>query len=224
MSSNIQDRPILQIKAMDNATQTPSMSPKFHQRDRSLSSMSNVSVASSAAGYSSNASTFQWRRLIRYWHPSSFRFQPASSRAFLIRWFSVALCLAATCIVWRLPPPSLLDVGFQMAQESSTYGPQVLRPLDSVGSGPTDPEKWLIDNTEEVLRSADRWWRRPPPKPRAAIISLVRNEELEGIMQSMRQLEYHWNRKYHYPWVFFNEKPFNDEFKVCGKSFLSGAC
>ncbi len=34
-------------------------------------------------------------------------------------------------------------------------------------------------------------------------------------MQSMSQLEYHWNRKYQYPWIFFNDEPFTDEFKVC---------
>lgn len=51
-------------------------------------------------------------------------------------------------------------------------------------------------------------------RPKAAIISLVRNEELEGILQSMRQLEYHWNKRYRYPWVFFSEKDFSDEFKV----------
>jgi len=34
------------------------------------------------------------------------------------------------------------------------------------------------------------------------------------LMQSMRQLEFHWNRKYQYPWVFFNDEPFSDEFKV----------
>jgi len=28
------------------------------------------------------------------------------------------------------------------------------------------------------------------------LISLVRNSELEGMMQSMRQLEFRWNRKY----------------------------
>lgn len=56
----------------------------------------------------------------------------------------------------------------------------------------------------------------PPfsPKPRAALISLVRNSELPGLMQSMRQLEYRWNRKYQYPWIFFNDEPFSDEFKV----------
>lgn len=51
-------------------------------------------------------------------------------------------------------------------------------------------------------------------RPRAALISLVRNSELPGLMQSMRQLEFRWNRKYQYPWVFFNDEPFSDEFKV----------
>jgi len=31
----------------------------------------------------------------------------------------------------------------------------------------------------------------------------------------MRQLEFQWNRKYNYPWVFFNDEPFSDEFKAC---------
>jgi hypothetical protein len=58
-------------------------------------------------------------------------------------------------------------------------------------------------------------------RPRAALISLVRNSELPGIMQSMRQLEYHWNRKYRYPWIFFNDEPFSEEFKVGCKALLA---
>jgi hypothetical protein len=34
----------------------------------------------------------------------------------------------------------------------------------------------------------------------------------------MCQLELHWNHKYHYPWIFFNEKLFSDEFKVTSLS------
>ena len=37
-------------------------------------------------------------------------------------------------------------------------------------------------------------------------------------MQSMRQLEFHWNRKYQYPWVFFNDEPFSEEFKVSARA------
>jgi len=35
-------------------------------------------------------------------------------------------------------------------------------------------------------------------------------------MQSMQQLEFHWNHKYEYPWVFFNDEPFSEDFKVGG--------
>lgn len=69
-----------------------------------------------------------------------------------------------------------------------------------------DPLQWLAENSyPNDLRA---------PQPKAALISLVRNEELDGILQSMRQLEFHWNRRYRYPWVFFNERPFSEEFKV----------
>lgn len=52
-------------------------------------------------------------------------------------------------------------------------------------------------------------------RPRAAIISLVRNEELDGIVESMDQLEFRWNYKYQYPWIFFSEEGFTEEFKAC---------
>ena len=47
----------------------------------------------------------------------------------------------------------------------------------------------------------------------ATILALVRNEELDGMLQSMQDLERTWNNKFNYPWTFFNDKPFTDEFK-----------
>jgi mannosyltransferase len=47
----------------------------------------------------------------------------------------------------------------------------------------------------------------------ATILSLVRNEELEDMLQSMNDLERTWNHKFNYPWTFFNDKPFTEEFK-----------
>ena len=68
-----------------------------------------------------------------------------------------------------------------------------------------DPEKWLRTNSNNHYEyHKKRSWRdrfmcgQWSSKSRAALISLVRNEELDGIMQSMRQLEYHWNYKYIY--------------------------
>jgi hypothetical protein len=47
----------------------------------------------------------------------------------------------------------------------------------------------------------------------AAIIALVRNSELRDMAQSMRELEETFNRKFKYPWIFFNDEPFEDQFK-----------
>lgn len=37
---------------------------------------------------------------------------------------------------------------------------------------------------------------------RAAFVVLARNSDLSGILQSMRQLEDRFNRRFHYPWIF----------------------
>lgn len=64
----------------------------------------------------------------------------------------------------------------------------------------SDPIKWLAENSDNKYAVAldrshfPKLWG--DSRPRAAIISLVRNSELEGMMQSMRQLEYRWNGKY----------------------------
>lgn len=86
------------------------------------------------------------------------------------------------------------------------------------------PEQWLRENSfanfdegfddEGLEEHESRVRRQLARRPRAAIISLVRNEELDGILQSMQQLELHWNRRFGYPWIFFNERPFSEEFKV----------
>lgn len=47
----------------------------------------------------------------------------------------------------------------------------------------------------------------------ATLLALVRNEELDGMIQAMRDLERTWNHKFNYPWTFFNEVPFSEEFK-----------
>ena len=37
--------------------------------------------------------------------------------------------------------------------------------------------------------------------------------DIRGAVQSVRELEDRFNHKYHYPWIFLNDKPFSDEFK-----------
>jgi mannosyltransferase len=41
----------------------------------------------------------------------------------------------------------------------------------------------------------------------------VRNEELDDMLMSMRDLERTFNHKFNYPWLFLNDVPFTEEFK-----------
>lgn len=118
---------------------------------------------------------------------------------------------------WLTPPPSTWG-RTQTSSVSTKTSISLARPVLAKARpkhGP-DPEMWLKENSDNkwAVGTTALGGFGVPPKPRAALISLVRNQELEGIIQSMTQLEYHWNRKYEYPWVFFNDEPFSDEFKV----------
>ena len=45
-------------------------------------------------------------------------------------------------------------------------------------------------------------------------LSLARNSDLNGVISSMKQMEDRFNKKFQYPYVFLNEKPFEDTFKA----------
>lgn len=70
------------------------------------------------------------------------------------------------------------------------------------------------ESVKPLVRSGDNNNnQKSDKKVRAALISLVRNEELEGIISSMKQLEETFNSKFGYDWIFFNDKPFTKQFK-----------
>lgn len=60
-------------------------------------------------------------------------------------------------------------------------------------------------------------------KPRAngAFVVLARNKELDGVIQSIKSIERHFNRWYHYPYVFLNDGDFNQTFKDTVKNYTS---
>lgn len=62
------------------------------------------------------------------------------------------------------------------------------------------------------------------PRANAALISLVRNSELEGIISSMRYMEKSFNSKFNYPWVFFNDVEFTQEFKDKTQAETNAPC
>ncbi|KAK4621785.1 Glycolipid 2-alpha-mannosyltransferase 1 [Fulvia fulva] len=58
----------------------------------------------------------------------------------------------------------------------------------------------------------------------ATLLSLVRNSELEQIVGSMQELEATWNHKFNYPWTFFNDEPFTEEFKKATRANTKAEC
>lgn len=62
------------------------------------------------------------------------------------------------------------------------------------------------------------------PRINATLLSLVRNSELNDLIQSMRDMERHWNSKFNYPWTFFNDEPFTEEFKKRTQAETKAKC
>ena len=60
------------------------------------------------------------------------------------------------------------------------------------------------------------------PRVNAAFVVLARNSELEGVIQSVKSIERHFNRWYNYPYVFLNDEEFNETFKSTIVNYISG--
>lgn len=68
-------------------------------------------------------------------------------------------------------------------------------------------------------------------KANAVFLMLCRNEEVDGAVKSIRELEDRFNHKYRYPWIFLNEVEFTDDFKkyvhavtLCSSWLISFVC
>jgi len=88
------------------------------------------------------------------------------------------------------------------------------QPLD-VSSHTTIPHSTMLPPSLE--HSSNLTTNSPPfhDRENATFVFLCRNNDINGVVSSMQQLEDRFNRRYHYPWVFLNEEPFTEEFKEC---------
>ena len=55
----------------------------------------------------------------------------------------------------------------------------------------------------------------------AAFVVLARNKELDGVIESIKSVERHFNRWFHYPYVFLNDGDFNTTFKETVLNYTS---
>lgn len=56
----------------------------------------------------------------------------------------------------------------------------------------------------------------------ATFVTLSRNQDLWGLVGSIREVEDRFNHKFNYDWVFLNDAEFSEEFKTVTSSFVSG--
>ncbi|GAM89043.1 hypothetical protein ANO11243_070770 [Dothideomycetidae sp. 11243] len=59
------------------------------------------------------------------------------------------------------------------------------------------------------------------PRANAAFVVLARNKELDGVLQSIKSIERHFNRWFHYPYVFLNDGEFNSTFRETIQNYTS---
>ena len=57
----------------------------------------------------------------------------------------------------------------------------------------------------------------------AAFVVLARNKELDGVVESIKSVERHFNRWFHYPYVFLNDGEFNSTFKETVMNYTSSS-
>ncbi|KAJ3008234.1 alpha 1,2-mannosyltransferase 2.4.1 [Thoreauomyces humboldtii] len=69
-------------------------------------------------------------------------------------------------------------------------------------------------SVDNVSRNASTGTPGTTPRVKAAIVMLARNGDANGAASSILQLQKRFNDRYNYPFVFLNERPFDDAFKA----------
>lgn len=88
-------------------------------------------------------------------------------------------------------------------------------------SNKTVPRK-ISDKHDKVFVSGCLEPQVNAPRANGVFVVLARNKELEGVLQSVRSIERHFNRWFHYPYVFLNDGDFNSTFKETVLNYTSG--
>jgi hypothetical protein len=67
----------------------------------------------------------------------------------------------------------------------------------------------------EAIHWEEHWLGlKTRPRVRAALLILARDEDIEGVLGSMAELERRFNSKFGYPYVFLNNGEFSKSFKA----------
>lgn len=82
-------------------------------------------------------------------------------------------------------------------------------------SGSPPSIRKISEQHDKVFATGCRYPEEELKKPRAnaAFVVLARNKEIDGVIQSVKSIERHFNRWFKYPYVFLNDGDFEQSFK-----------
>lgn len=90
------------------------------------------------------------------------------------------------------------------------------------------PDQWIQQNSflDPSLIPAQRLQYMQATRPKAALVVLVRNSELDDLIHTIKQVEARFNSQelHHYDWVFFNNEDFAEKFKTDATNSTSSHC
>ena len=107
----------------------------------------------------------------------------------------VSFFISVPILIYSSDPDFIFPGLLNSYQNTDTHRDSVF----NQGSGCNDIEQYL--SQEDYQRQ------------NATILILTRNSELKQVIASMDSLETHFNQWFHYPYVFLNNVPFDDDFK-----------
>ena len=156
--------------------------------------------------------------------PSSTTFVMAIARP--IRALGLLVFVLVTLMIWTITKPAHLEPDFQ--PDTEFHDPNADSMQQNI-INICEQYFWLSLVTGEpqgILRRANEGYAPGPGSKRinATILSLVRNSEIDQLVQSMKDLERTWNHKFNYPWTFFNDVEFTPEFKKRTQAETNAEC
>ena len=98
------------------------------------------------------------------------------------------------------------------SQDSKSGGAAPAQVSSVTGSAPTTPNPGA--GLPPVMADG--------PRMNATFVTLARNGDVWEIARSIRQVEDRFNKRFHYDWVFLNDKPFDSQFKKVTSALVSG--
>ncbi|CCF58449.1 hypothetical protein KAFR_0E02970 [Kazachstania africana CBS 2517] len=75
--------------------------------------------------------------------------------------------------------------------------------------------------TTDVMEFIRPSFENKGKRPKACYVTLVRNSELNSMLNSIRKVEQRFNKQFKYDWIFLNDEPFTDEFKNAVQAEIS---